>query len=87
MDYRPISICNVVYKIVAKVLANGMKPIISQIISLTQSAFIPNKLIMDNVIIGYECLQKIRHIKSKRKGLVRSSWILAKHTIKLNGTF
>lgn len=69
-NYRPISLCNVVYKIVAKILENRIKPIISQIISPTQSAFIPNRLITDNVIIGYECLHKIRHNKSKRKGLV-----------------
>lgn len=32
--------------------------------------FIPNRLIIDNVIIGYKCLQKIRHSKGKRNGLV-----------------
>ena len=68
-DYRPISLCNVIYRVVAKAIANRMKPILSQIISPMQSAFIPNRLITENVIIGYECLHKI-HCKGKKNGLV-----------------
>ena len=69
-EFRPISLCNVIYRIVAKTIANRLKQILSQIISPTQSAFIPNRLISDNVIIGCECLHKIRHSQGKKKGLV-----------------
>lgn len=58
--FKPISLCNFIYRIVAKTLANRLKKILNDIFSPTQSTFIPNKLITDNVIIGYKCLNKIR---------------------------
>ncbi|GAA0169690.1 hypothetical protein LIER_40808 [Lithospermum erythrorhizon] len=62
-EIRPISLCNIVAKIVSKVLANRLRPILMVIISETQSAFLPGRIISDNILIAHEVLHYMNHSK------------------------
>lgn len=53
-DMRPIALCNVMYKIMAKAIVNRMKPLLGKVISDSQSAYVPNKLITNNILIASE---------------------------------
>lgn len=53
-DFSPISLCNVVYKILSKVVVNRIKPVLQGLIGESHSAFVSYCLITDNIIITME---------------------------------
>lgn len=63
-QFRPIALCNFILKIITKILANRLKDILGGIITPNQSAFIPGRLIQDNIIVAHEAFHHLRRKKN-----------------------
>lgn len=67
-EFHPISLCNVLYRIFSKVLTNHLKVVMPQIISEHQSAFISDRLILDNILVAFETLHYLRNHNTSATG-------------------
>ena len=69
-EYRPIALCNILYKLISKVLTNRLKKILPSIISESQSAFQSSKVITDNIMVTFKTLHHMKNQKSKKMGFL-----------------
>ena len=63
-NYRPNSLCNMVYKVILKIIVARLRPYLDKLISPMQTAFVPGRKGIDNIIIA----QEIIHGLGKKKG-------------------
>lgn len=70
MHFPLISLCNVLYKILAKTLANRFRRVIGKCIDAAQSAFVPEKLIFDVVLLAYKILNTLKQKRMGKKGFM-----------------
>ncbi|CAA7044678.1 unnamed protein product [Microthlaspi erraticum] len=71
-QFWPISLCNVLFKTITKVLVGRLKVVISKLIGPEQASFIPGRLSTDNIVLVQEAVHSMR----RKKG--RQGWMLLK---------
>lgn len=60
-QFRPISLCNVIYKIISKILTERIKVVLPKLISPYQLAFVKGRLLQDNYIVAAEVFNGMNH--------------------------
>jgi len=85
-EFRPISLCNIIYKIIIKILVLRLRPILNTIIGPYQSSFLPGRGTTDNVIVLQEIIHYMRRSK-KKKGMVAFKLNLEKAFDNFNWNF
>lgn len=83
--YGPTSLCNVLYKIISKILASKFKLVMDSVIDEVQSVLLLNCLVTDSAIIAFETFQSIQHTSPKQPYFLLWKWIWARHLTGWNG--
>ena len=84
-DFRPIACCNVTYKVIAKILASRLAPMLDSFIDKAQSAFIQGRNLAENVQLAQELLRKYARKRSSPRCLIKVDLCKAYDTV--NWTF
>ncbi|CAA7024805.1 unnamed protein product [Microthlaspi erraticum] len=71
-QFRPISLCNVLFKLITKVMVMRLKSLMPKLIGPAHSSFIPERLSVDNIVVVQEAVHSMRRKKGKK------GWMLLK---------
>ncbi|XP_074300778.1 uncharacterized protein LOC141632098 [Silene latifolia] len=69
-DYRPISLCNVIMRIITKCITNRMQRVMGYLVGDYQNAFLAGRNISDNILLAHEAIHKVNSHKHGKSGRV-----------------
>lgn len=89
--FRPISLCNISYKVITKAMTNRIKGVMRSLIGREQSSFVLDRQIVDNIIVYQEVMHSMRKRNNGKKIMAlkidlekaydRLSWDFIKDTL------
>lgn len=56
-DFIPIACCSIIYKVISKTISVGIQGILDRIVGQRQLAFIPGRLISNNILLSHELMK------------------------------
>ncbi|CAL8098266.1 unnamed protein product [Prunus armeniaca] len=65
LQFRPISLCNTLYKVVSKIIVGRLRPLMCKFVSPNQVSFVPGRQISDNIFIAQEVLHRFHRARGK----------------------
>lgn len=86
-ELRPISLCNVLYKIVSKMLCNRLKKVLPSLIGPVQSAFVEGRVIRDNILIAFEAIHSTKRKTRDKKGDISLKVDISKAYYRMNWAY
>lgn len=75
-DFRPISCCNLMYKVISKIIANRLKPILVGYISPNQAAFLKGRNLGENVLLASELIRKYERVNCSVSSMMKIDRLL-----------
>lgn len=69
INFRPITLCNSIYKVVTKILVNRLRPLLDKIVGPCQASFLPGRQASDNIIVTQEILHDLQKKRGKIGGM------------------
>ena len=86
-DYRPIACCNLLYKVISKILARRLREILTDAIEPNQSAFIKGRLLLENVLLASELVNGYHKPTSSPRCAIKFDIAKAFDTVKWSSLF
>ena len=70
-DFRPISCCNIIYKVISKIITNRLKPLLQECISINQAAFLKERSLRENVLLSSELIRDYTKATCQRSSMLK----------------
>ncbi|KAL9667122.1 hypothetical protein QQ045_001471 [Rhodiola kirilowii] len=86
-QFRPISLCKVIMKIITKSLVNRLQKCLDKVISLNQSAFVKGRIITDNIVLAQEINHFIKCRQKQKEGYASLKLDMSKAFDRLEWSF